>query len=53
VKVAEDEAEKNKIKHLLSKEGKADYLKLVKETVTYADLLNMFPSCIPSLNYLA
>jgi len=52
-KVATDEKEKAEIKHLLSKEGKADYLKLIKETTTYADLFELFPSCITSIDYLA
>lgn len=50
---ATDEKEKAQLKHLLTKEGKQDYMKLVKETVTYGDLLNLFPSCIPSLDLMA
>jgi sulfite reductase alpha subunit-like flavoprotein len=53
MRVATDEAEKAKIKHLLTKEGKEEYLTLIKETVTYADLFEMFPSTVPSLDYLA
>jgi len=37
----------------LTKEGKDDYLALLKETVTFADLFEMFPSTLPSLDYLA
>jgi hypothetical protein len=51
-KCATDEAEKEKIKFLLTKEGKEEYLKLVKETVTFADLFTMFPSTLTSLDYL-
>lgn len=53
IKVATDEAEKSKIRHLLSKEGKSEYLTLIKETTTYGDLFKLFPSTIPSLDYLA
>jgi len=52
-RVATNPEEKERIKFLLSKEGKEDYLKLVKETVTYADLFEMFPSTLPALNYIA
>jgi len=37
----------------LTKEGKAEYLALIKETTTYADLCKMFPSTLTSLDYLA
>ena len=49
---AKDEAEKQQIEHLLSKEGKEDLKALSKETVTNADLLKKFPSSKLSLDYL-
>jgi len=52
-KVATEESETAEIKHLLSKDGKADYLNLLKETVSYADLFAKFPSTITSIDYLA
>lgn len=49
---AQDEGEKKRIEHLLSKEGKDDLKELAKETMTHADLLKMFPSTKLSLEYL-
>lgn len=49
---AKDEAEKNEIKALLTKEGKADLTNLKKETTTYKDLLLKYKSAIPALPYL-
>jgi sulfite reductase alpha subunit-like flavoprotein len=49
---AKDESEKKAINNLLSKEGKPELLGLIKETATYADLLEKFPSSVPSLDYL-
>ena len=43
--IAQDPSEKAHIKHMLTKEGEADLRVLTDETVTYADLLNRFPSC--------
>jgi len=50
---AQDEKEKADLKHLLTKDGAGDLKALVDETVTHADLLEMFPSSIPSLDYMA
>lgn len=50
--MAKDEKEKKELEHLMSKEGKNDFMKLIKETVTFADLLLKFPSAMPSLEYL-
>lgn len=41
---ATDPKEKAELKHLISKEGVEDLKSLVNETVTYADLLHMYPS---------
>lgn len=50
---AKDENEKKEIGHLLSKEGAAKLKKLAKEeTVTYADLMNLYPSSKLSIEYL-
>jgi len=43
--VAEDQKEKTHLRHLLTKDGQADFKALVEDTVTYADLMEMFPSC--------
>ena len=43
--IAQDPSEKAQLKHMLTKEGEADLRVLTDETVTYADLLNRFPSC--------
>jgi sulfite reductase (NADPH) flavoprotein alpha-component len=49
---ATEEKEKAELKHLLTKDGKDDLKKFVGETATYADLLQLFPSALPSLEYL-
>lgn len=43
--IASDPKEKADLKHLLTKEGAGEMRKLSEETVTYADLLQRFPSC--------
>jgi pyruvate/2-oxoacid:ferredoxin oxidoreductase beta subunit/flavodoxin len=49
---ATDDSERKEIEHLLSKEGKDDLRALVKETVTYADLFNRYPSSKLNLEYI-
>lgn len=49
---AKDEKEKAEIEFILSKEGKSRLQELQKETVTYADLMKLFPSSKLSLEYL-
>lgn len=49
---AKDEAEKKEIEFLLSKEGKDAMKDMMKETVTYADLMKKYPSTKLSLEYL-
>jgi sulfite reductase alpha subunit-like flavoprotein len=50
---AKDEKDKKEIEFLLSKEGAAKLKSLVKEeTVTYADLMQMYPSSKLSVEYL-
>lgn len=51
-KYAKDEKEKDQIKFILSKEGQSKMKELISETTTYADLLKMFPSAMPSIEYL-
>lgn len=43
--IAQDPAEKAALKHMLTKEGAEGLNDLVAESVTYADLLERFPSC--------
>lgn len=43
--IASDPSEKAQLKHMLTKEGESDLRALTDETVTYADLLERFPSC--------
>eukprot|EP01062_Namystynia_karyoxenos_P065528 TRINITY_DN5917_c0_g1_i1.p1 TRINITY_DN5917_c0_g1~~TRINITY_DN5917_c0_g1_i1.p1 ORF type:complete len:2055 (+),score=809.41 TRINITY_DN5917_c0_g1_i1:120-6284(+) len=50
--LATDPAEKEKLAHLMSKEGKEELLGLIKETVTHADVMKMFPSAKPPIEYL-
>ena len=49
---AKDDAERKEIEFLLSKEGKPKMKELIKESVTYADLLKRYPSSKLSLDYL-
>lgn len=49
---AKDEKEKAELEFLLTKDGKDKLKELTKETVTYADLLQMYPSTKLSLEYL-
>ncbi|KAJ9443406.1 Pyruvate dehydrogenase [Diplonema papillatum] len=50
--IAKDSSEKSHLEHLLTKEGRAELLALGKETVGYADVMQMFPSAKPPLEYL-
>jgi len=50
--VATNSNDKKELEHLLTKEGKPKLMELIKETVTYADLLKLYPSAMPSLEYL-
>eukprot|EP01126_Amoeba_proteus_P013322 TRINITY_DN1563_c0_g1_i3.p1 TRINITY_DN1563_c0_g1~~TRINITY_DN1563_c0_g1_i3.p1 ORF type:complete len:1265 (+),score=333.47 TRINITY_DN1563_c0_g1_i3:158-3796(+) len=51
--LASDSGEKKQLDLLLSKEGKDDLRKLINESkVTYADLMQMFPSAKPTIEYL-
>lgn len=51
--LASDSGEKKQLEILLSAEGKNDMRKLIDEhKLTYADLLQMFPSAKPSLEYM-
>lgn len=52
-KTAKDPKELAEIQHLLTKEGKPEMLKLIKETTTYADLMLRFKSAMPSIEYMA
>lgn len=49
---ARDEDERSRLQHLLSKEGQEELRNLQKETVTYAELMEQFPSSRLSLEYL-
>eukprot|EP01012_Entosiphon_sulcatum_P043939 TRINITY_DN583_c0_g2_i1.p1 TRINITY_DN583_c0_g2~~TRINITY_DN583_c0_g2_i1.p1 ORF type:complete len:1924 (-),score=325.54 TRINITY_DN583_c0_g2_i1:205-5187(-) len=49
---ARNEKEKSELKHFLSREGKADFQKFLKETPHYADLLQRWPSARIPLEYL-
>jgi len=50
--VATDETEKEKLEHLLTKEGRPELLNLIKETTTHADVMKMFPSAKPPIEHL-
>lgn len=50
--LATDPAEKAELKHLIAKDGKGELRELVDDTVTYADVLKMFPSANVPLEYL-
>lgn len=49
---AKDEGEKAQLEYLMTKEGNEKYKELVKDTVTYADLLLQYPSTRLELGYL-
>lgn len=50
--LAEDHGEKAELAHIISKDGKERFKELAKETVTFADLLQMFKSCKLDLPHL-
>lgn len=50
--IAEDPAEKEQLAHLVSKEGRGDMRKLIDDTVTYADVMQLFPSARMPLEYM-
>lgn len=50
--VASDSAEKAQLAHLMSKEGKNDLLGLISETTNHAEVMKMFPSAKPPMEYL-
>lgn len=50
---AQKPAEKKELKHLVTKEGKAQLKQLMAESLTYKDLLLRYPSAMPAMNYLA
>lgn len=50
--VATDSNQKKELESLLTKEGKPKLMELIKETVTYADLLKLYPSALPKMEYL-
>lgn len=43
--IASDEKEKAHLKHILTKEGAPELRGLTDESVNYAELMTMFPSC--------
>ena len=49
---ATDEKEKAEIEFLLSKDGKEKMKEYLKETITYADLMKLYPSAKLNLEYL-
>lgn len=50
---SKSEAEKTKLKHLLSTEGAEEFKALIKkEYITYADLFELFPEAVPEMTYL-
>jgi len=49
---AVDEKEKNELELIASDGGKEKYAELVEETVTYVDVLNLFPSARPTVEHL-
>jgi sulfite reductase alpha subunit-like flavoprotein len=51
-KFAVDPKEQTQLKLLASDDGKAEYSKLIEETVTYDEVLRMFPSAHPPLEHL-
>ena len=50
--LATDDEEKAVLKNLISKDGKDELRELIDDTVTYADLMKMFPSAQVPLDYL-
>lgn len=50
--ITQDADEKARLQHLVSKEGREDLRALINDTVTYADLLKMFPGADVPLEYL-
>jgi len=50
--VATDEGEKAKLQHLMTKEGKDELMTLIKETTSHAEVMKMFPSAKPPMEYL-
>ena len=51
-KFATNESEQAELDFLISEAGSAKYSELTAETVTYADVLRMFPSAKPSVEHL-
>lgn len=49
---ARDEKEQKELEYILSKEGKDKFKELMNETVTYADLLKLYPSSKLDLEYV-
>jgi len=49
---ATDPKEKEELTHLCSRDGKADYQACAAESYTYAELLQKFPSAVPSVGHL-
>jgi sulfite reductase alpha subunit-like flavoprotein/pyruvate/2-oxoacid:ferredoxin oxidoreductase beta subunit/pyruvate/2-oxoacid:ferredoxin oxidoreductase alpha subunit/Pyruvate/2-oxoacid:ferredoxin oxidoreductase gamma subunit/Pyruvate/2-oxoacid:ferredoxin oxidoreductase delta subunit len=50
--LATDEAEKEELARLVSKDGKGDMRNLINDTTNYADLMQKFPSAKVPLDYL-
>ena len=50
--IAKDAGEKSHLEHLLTKEGRDELISMSKETLGYADVLQMFPSAKPPIEYL-
>jgi len=50
--LAEKPEERERLEFLISKEGKSDMRALVKDTVTHADVMKMFPSARVPIEYL-
>merc|ERR1719461_95532 len=49
---ATDPKEKEELTHLCSRDGKGAYQECVDESYTYAELLEKFPSAVPSIGHL-
>jgi len=49
---ATDPKEKEELTHICSRDGKTEYQKCTDESYTYAELLQKYPSAVPSIGHL-
>tara|TARA_B110000090_G_C13027382_1_gene310441 strand:- start:105 stop:572 length:468 start_codon:yes stop_codon:yes gene_type:complete len=50
--LATDDEEKAELEHLITKEGRGDLREIIDDTITYAELMQKFPSARVPIEYL-